>query len=158
MAKPEPVKVTSKQRIEELQATVSFLTNARHTLTHAGSILKGENDKLKIALSITEKKLQNLQNQYDADEKEFNDALVRIDELITETKRISAERDKYNTAYEAQLRYTKSNYESVQLYVSRLNDSDRKLMLTSLGLLIAAIPYGYFVISWVFTHIRICLH
>lgn len=154
----EPVKVTSKERIAELQATVLFLTNARNTLISAGSVLKGENAKLHLALSITEKKLSNLKCQYDQDEKEFDGAINDLETKTTEiqelTKKLEASRYEVNRIANVSLSHFNVSQQYKKDYEKKHSSSVWAWIITY----ILAAPYISITFAWVIEHVRVCLH
>lgn len=158
MTKPEAYKPTPKEKIAELQATVSFLTNARNALISAGTVMKGENDKLHVALTIANKKLENLQKQYDADEKEFTESINDLEKMTTDVLKLSAEISSLKSRLESSVAIEKSNYRLFTDWQNKYFNIHDKLTLFRVLSIALSLPYLYVVLVWVIIHVRICLH
>jgi len=150
---PVPVvpKISPKQQIEELKATVSFLSNVRTNLTQAGSILKGENDKHKVAISILERRLENLQKMFDKSDNELyqtNNYNESLKEKVSDLQ-LTLEKEDQSRRNLWQVYCTKSE---------ELAKAEAKLGWAHLALILILVPYVFYGGKWLFNHVFIGLH
>lgn len=158
MALSDVVKVPLKQKVSELQATVAFLTNTRNTLISAGTVLKGENDRLRKEIDILSKKLEYLKQQCDKDDQRFSEYDQRFSELTFEVERLRKKASLFENAYNKQVEVSRGNAKESINWREKFWKTDTKLGWSMFVIALAVTPYAYFAVLWLFVHIRICLH